>query len=93
MMCSSYQIIWVLTNLDTLSLDILLEAADRHVPRPILWGRDGLYRLIPVPVLVNLVDVYNDRKKISDTHVPSFTIRWEQGVDVDPKIAGILLGE
>lgn len=93
MKCSSYQIISVSTSLDTLSLDVLLESADRYVPRPILWHRDGLYRLIPTPILTNLIDVYNNRKKTLDTHISSFSIRWEQGIDVDPKIARILLGE
>lgn len=93
MKCGSHQIISVSTNLDTISLDILLETVNRHTPRPILWCRDGLYRLVPSTILVNLIDTYNDHLKISEKQPSSFTIRWEQGVDVDPKIARILLGE
>jgi hypothetical protein len=55
------------------------------VPRSVLWQRDGLFRLIPKSVIINLSDAHRTKHNLP--------IRWDQGADVDPKIAHILLGE
>lgn len=73
---------------------IFMPGTTKEIPGiPILWQRNGLFRLIPKSVVVNAIDVYNTRLKTQDISAFNSSIRWEQGVDVDPKIAGILLGE
>ena len=61
---------------------------------PILWQRSGLFRLIPREVIVNAIETGQSWQK---TVFPPINygpwIRWEQGIDVDPRIARILLGE
>jgi hypothetical protein len=59
----------------------------------VLWQRTGLFRLIPESVINNAIDNYNDSEKLDERQARQVRIRWEQGIDVDPKIARILLGE
>lgn len=70
---------------DSDNISFLDTTVSDGVARIVLWCRDGLFRLIPRPVIINLSDAHRT------TH--DFFIRWEQGVDLDPKIAKILLGE
>jgi len=60
---------------------------EENFPEVILWCRDGLFRLIPRPIIANAKYVWENR--VGGT----YHIYWEQGVDLDPKIARILLGE
>lgn len=80
------EMITVVNTLDSMSVSGVL--CGDEVPRSILWQRNGLFRLIPQPVVANAVDIYNIRFGKCD-----IVIRWEQGIDLDPKIAHILLGE
>ncbi len=62
-------------------------------PLPILWDCNGLFRTIPLERVKNMIDAIGDSKNLSpiakDRQVGKFY--WEDGIDVDPKVAKILL--
>lgn len=63
---------------------------------PILWCKDGEYRVFPKEILANALDVsglqgahYSDK----NTKIQHAQIWWEQGVPVDNQVGRILSGE
>ena len=71
---------------DTLTVVDMLDGYSPNRIRPVLWQRDGLFRLVPREVVINALDTRKDP-------VSGSNICWEQGIDIDPRIARILLGE
>ena len=62
---------------------------------PILWCRDGEFRLIPKPVILNLIadaDMYAKMDCVKTTH-PKLIIFWSQGIPISNQAGRALLGE
>ena len=81
----------IVTDLDHIPIEELVR--DCNIPRLILWERAGLFRLIPRPIVANIIDNYTDWLKRENGSRFTFSVRWDQGIDLDPKIARTLLGE
>ncbi len=61
---------------------------------PILWNRDGEYRLVPKEVVQNAINSVKAYSKMAGkiTH-PIVCIYWDQGVPVDNQVGRMLSGE
>lgn len=61
---------------------------------PLLWNRDGEYRLVPKEVVQNAISVVNSFSYLnSKTMRPGVCIYWNQGVPVNNQVGRILTGE
>ena len=61
---------------------------------PIVWNRDGLYRVVPREVVENAVDSLEMWDKLTDkvTH-PKVLIVWNQGIPISNQAGRALMGE
>jgi len=74
------EVIWV---------DNYLEELLRKEARPILWCRDGLFRIIPIEIALNILEYAAAHL----FHNPAnFIIYWEEGYPIDSKIGYALSG-
>jgi len=61
---------------------------------PILWNRNGEFRVIPIPVLQNLVDLsIMYRETMGNVTYPKLTIVWAQGIPINNTAGRALVGE
>lgn len=62
---------------------------------PLLWNRDGEYRLVPKEVVQNAIDTIKTSSKLySDKcSVPQVAIWWDQGIPVSNQVGRTLVGE
>ncbi len=63
----------------------------------ILWERQGMFRIIPAPVIANLVSNYETARSIRAMYPRARppaglnTISWEQGIVISPPVANTLM--
>lgn len=61
---------------------------------PILWCRDGEYRVVPKEVVQNAISLMNMYTAFSDKHAcPSVVILWNQGIPISNQAGRALAGE
>ena len=61
---------------------------------PILWNRNGEYRVIPKAVVQNAIDNKAMYEKLSDKTVsPIVSIMWSQGIPISNQAGRALVGE
>lgn len=72
----------------TIIVDSYLEELLRKEMRPILWFRDGLYCVISVGVLMNMLDSIDICKKLTK-HEFKTVIAWQQGYQVPYEIGPV----
>lgn len=60
--------------------------------KPMLWCRCGVFKLVPVSIIREALHAC-DICMSDGTLVYEIFITWDQGVDVDPVIGNMLLGE
>jgi len=62
----------------TIIIDDYLEELLRKEVRPILWFRDGLYSVVPVEILKNVLDSFDIYRKLTKDNF-SIKLTWNQG--------------
>ena len=61
---------------------------------PILWCRDGEFRLIQKEVVLNLIDLAESFAKVQgNTTNPQLQIMWSQGIEISNLAGRALVGE
>ncbi len=74
--------------------DILEIRKNHRVISPILWNRNGEFRVIPTPVLQNTVDLLvMFRKTMGNVTYPKVAIHWSQGIPISNQAGRALIGE
>ena len=67
---------------------------NHRIVSPILWNRNGEFRIIPIPVLQNIVDLlvaYRATK--GKVTYPKVMIMWSQGIEISNLAGRALVGE
>jgi len=65
-----------------------------RIVAPILWNRNGEFRIIPIPVLQNIVDLLiMYRETMGNMTYPKTTIVWSQGIPISNLAGRALIGE
>ena len=67
---------------------------NHRIISPILWNRNGEFRVIPTPVLQNIVDLlimYRATK--GNRTYPKVAIMWSQGIPISNLAGRALVGE
>lgn len=65
-----------------------------RIVAPILWNQNGEFRVVPIPVLQNIVDLliaYRAAK--GKTTYPRVMIMWSQGIPISNQAGRALVGE
>ena len=80
---------------DTIFLaEVLIDALTGGEIDPVLWCRDGQFRLVPKEVIQNAVSVYETlRQQEVKVKIPATIIIWSQGVPINNAAGRALLGE
>lgn len=73
---------------EVVSIDSYLEGLLRKEARPVLWCRDGLFRIIPIEIALNILEYAAAHL----FHNPANYIYWEEGYPIDSKIGYALSG-
>jgi len=61
---------------------------------PILWNRNGEFRVIPIPILQNIVDLLiMYRETMGNVTYPKVMIMWSQGIPISNLAGRALVGE
>ena len=61
---------------------------------PLLWCRDGEFRLIPKEVVMNAVNLSHMFKQIEMQRIlPMLVLRWSQGIPISNLAGRALIGE
>jgi hypothetical protein len=61
---------------------------------PILWNRNGEFRIIPTPILQNIVDLLvMFRATMGNVTYPKVVIMWSQGIPISNLAGRALVGE
>lgn len=61
---------------------------------PLLWCRDGEFRLIPKEIIMNAVDLSHIFKQTEMQRVPPMLfLRWSQGISISNQVGRALVGE
>jgi hypothetical protein len=61
---------------------------------PILWNRDGEFRVVPKAVVQNAIDNKTMYEKLSDKTIsPMMAIMWSQGIPISNLAGRALVGE
>jgi len=72
-------------------IDVLL--TDGKI-NPVLWCRDGQFRLVPKEVIQNAVSIYETlRQQEIKVKIPATIIMWSQGIEISNLAGRALLGE
>lgn len=72
--------------------DTLTITTFREGVLPILWNNKGLYCIISRQKVQNVFDLITDKTNLPQLNTKQVdTFRWEDGVLVDAKVAGMLL--
>ncbi len=71
------------------------EIGENHrVVSPMLWNRNGEFRVIPTPVLQNIVDLLIAYRATKCNVVyPKLVIMWSQGIPISNLAGRALVGE
>ena len=84
-----------------MNIDIVKESDDT-IPiykiideiNPILWCRNGEYRIVPREVIENVIDVLSMYMASDGKYTqPVLMIRWNQGIPISNQAGRILMGE
>lgn len=62
-------------------------------PLPIIWNRDGEFRVIPIAVVKNLMDIIETHKVPNKITNPQLQIMWSQGIPISNLAGRALVGE
>jgi len=61
---------------------------------PILWNRDGEFRVVPKAVVQNAIDNLEMYEKLSNKTIsPMVVIMWSQGIEISNLAGRALIGE
>jgi hypothetical protein len=61
---------------------------------PLLWCRDGEFRLIPKEIIMNAVDLSHMFKQTEmQCMPPSLFLTWSQGIPISNQVGRALIGE
>lgn len=77
-------------------LKLNLDEEDNYLFLPIIWNRNGLYKIIPVALIKNMVSVIRDAQKhySEKQFKPNFAVLyWYNGINIDANSARLLLEE
>lgn len=67
---------------------------DFRIVAPILWNQNGEFRVIPTPVLQNIIDLLiMYRETMGNVTYPKTTIVWAQGIPISNQAGRALVGE
>ena len=67
---------------------------DFRIVAPILWNKNGEFRVIPIPVLQNIVDLLiMYRETMGNVTYPKVVIMWSQGIPISNLAGRALVGE
>ncbi|KKN69765.1 hypothetical protein LCGC14_0437110 [marine sediment metagenome] len=80
---------------DTIFLaEVLLDALTGGEINPVLWCRDGQFRLVPKEVIQNAVNLYETlRQQEVKVKIPATIILWSQGIPINNAAGRALIGE
>lgn len=74
--------------------DSIREFAGVTKALPIVWCRDGEYRIVPKEVVQNAINIMNMYAAFSDKHTyPEVVILWNQGIPISNLAGRALIGE
>ena len=74
--------------------DIFEIHEDFRIVAPILWNKSGEFRVIPIPVIQNIVDLLIMYREImGNVTYPKTTIVWAQGIPINNQAGRALMGE
>jgi len=64
------------------------------VELPIIWNLSGLYKLITLEQIKNLIGLRKDLDNSPNLNPkPNLGFHWDEGVDLDTKIVKLLIGQ
>ena len=67
---------------------------DHRIVSPILWNRNGEFRVVPTPVLQNIVDLLIAYRAVKGkVTAPVINIMWSQGIPISNLAGRALVGE
>ena len=67
---------------------------DHRIVSPILWNRNGEFRVVPTPVLQNIVDLLIAYRAVKGkVTCPRIVIMWPQGIPISNQAGRALIGE
>ena len=67
---------------------------DFRIVSPILWNRSGEFRVIPIPVVQNIVDLLVMYRATKGNRIyPKTIIMWSQGIPISNLAGRALVGE
>ena len=73
---------------------VFYDINERELKSPILWCREGEFRIIPKEVILNLIAGAIHAKLSSDkTTNPQLQIMWSQGISINNLAGRALIGE
>ena len=65
-----------------------------RIVAPMLWNQNGEFRIIPIPVLQNIVDLLIAYRAVKGkTTYPIVNIMWSQGIPISNQAGRALAGE
>lgn len=92
MKISERSIILIHEHGDTIIVDDYLEGLLRGKIQPILWYRDGLFRIIPTSILQNIIGSMDIFIKAGRKGTYINKIHWNQGWEINHKVGCALSG-